>query len=567
MKLNKKGITLIEIMIMVVVISVLAISVYTMTRPSDRIGQADDAVRVNDSIAIEKAIKTSIAANKGLPTNLAAVATNTPVMIVSEGGSISGLAKCNAIDQEIARVDIAGDFKNQIGEIPVDNEATGVDTGYYVTRMGNLFNVESCNTSDDGFDYISMTLYGGDESDYLYGVYSDNAYTYAVGNTGSEGAGNIDSLIVKFDSDLNIVARKVYGGTGNDFLERIYSDGTYIYAVGYTQSEGESGKTALIIKFDINLNIVARKIYDNSYDNNFAAVVSDGTYIYAGGYTRAIGNSYEALLIKFDSSLNIVSSSIYKQGGSTQNQLKILSLYYDGTNIYASGVASNGWDSLVAKIDTNLNILTAKTLTHSGSGSSKEIYSDGTNTYVAGYTAEGVGPSGAYIAKLDTDFNLVAKKIYSGDGAEYFFGVGSDAPYIYAVGYTSSEGEGNGDFLIVKFDSDLNIVDRKVFGSNTWEISRGIHFNNDYLYVAGYSAYLGSYYATLSRVGLLPSSDLSSTPGGFSITDSNLSLTNSVMYTQDFTTTTPLSSGFALSDSGLELENSGMTQTIYEFEE
>ena len=71
---------------------------------------------------------------------------------------------------------------------------------------------------------------------------------YAVGYTGSEGTGG-DAFIIKFDSSLNKLAGKRYGGSGSDTFYSVTVDSSgNVYVVGSTASEGVGGE-AFIIKF------------------------------------------------------------------------------------------------------------------------------------------------------------------------------------------------------------------------------------------------------------------------------------------------------------------------------
>lgn len=109
-------------------------------------------MRTLNTLSIEKAIEKAIAEEATVPTALASLSDHTPYMLVTDGGDDSGPADCATLDSSIARVDIAGAFENYLGsEIPVDSEATGDDTGYYISKAGNNFTIRSCNAYGDTF--------------------------------------------------------------------------------------------------------------------------------------------------------------------------------------------------------------------------------------------------------------------------------------------------------------------------------------------------------------------------------------------------------------------------------
>lgn len=154
--MNRNAFTLIELIVSVAIISLVATAIFVSVNPAKRLGDTKDAVRSSDAIAIEKAIQKTIAESFSVPSSMSSLTEDTPYMIVTEGGDDTGTCNCNTLDEAIGRVDIAGEFKSYLGHnIPVDTAATGDDTGYYVTRKGNSFYVESCNAYGD--EYVAPT--------------------------------------------------------------------------------------------------------------------------------------------------------------------------------------------------------------------------------------------------------------------------------------------------------------------------------------------------------------------------------------------------------------------------
>jgi prepilin-type N-terminal cleavage/methylation domain-containing protein len=150
--LCKKAFTLIELLIVIAVISLLAVTIFVVVDPARRIADAKETVRTLNTLSIEKAIEKAIAEEATVPTALASLSDHTPYMLVTDGGDDSGTCDCATLDSSIARVDIAGAFENYLGsEIPVDTEATGDDTGYYISKAGNNFTIRSCNAYGDTF--------------------------------------------------------------------------------------------------------------------------------------------------------------------------------------------------------------------------------------------------------------------------------------------------------------------------------------------------------------------------------------------------------------------------------
>lgn len=149
---DSKAFTLIELIIVIAIIALIAAAVFVSVNPAKRLGDAKDAVRASDAVAIEKAIQKKIADGYTVPVSMAALTEDTPYMLVTEGTATSGTCNCNTLDESIARIDLAGEFKSYLGDsVPVDADATGDDTGYYITRKGNNFYIKTCNAYGDEY--------------------------------------------------------------------------------------------------------------------------------------------------------------------------------------------------------------------------------------------------------------------------------------------------------------------------------------------------------------------------------------------------------------------------------
>ena len=86
---NIKGFTLIELIIVIAIISLLAAATFVAVNPARRVGNAQDATRYQDLMAIADAYQTYLADNNSTPpTNTSdgttyMIATTTPTVVVS----------------------------------------------------------------------------------------------------------------------------------------------------------------------------------------------------------------------------------------------------------------------------------------------------------------------------------------------------------------------------------------------------------------------------------------------------------------------------------------------------
>ena len=249
-----------------------------------------------------------------------------------------------------------------------------------------------------------------DKIDIFYCVTTDHAGNFiAAGGTTTEGSGLQDALVIKFDTNLGVLYKKVYGGAYNEQFNGVAVDSSNnIICAGQTNSEAAASGSptyndALVVKFDSSLNLVARKIYGGATTDTFLAVAVDTlNNIICVGYTTSEGANAngDALIVKFDNSLAILYRKIY--GGT-------------GIELF-----------LRVKTDSSNNII------------------------CAGYTnSEGLGGNEALLCKFDSTLTSVSRKRYGGAAHDYFKGVVCDsANNIICVGNSLTAGTQNG--LLIK---------------------------------------------------------------------------------------------------------------------
>lgn len=209
---------------------------------------------------------------------------------------------------------------------------------------------------------ILVAVYGGLQIESFQNVAIDSSNNvYAAGHTLSEGSGGTtygDALIVKFDNNLNIIARKRIGGTGDEIFYSLAIDASNnIYGAGWSTSAGNDD--ALIVKFDSSLNVLASKIYSSTNIDRFYNVgvdLSSGN-IYAVGYTDHEGTATDALIVKFDSSLNVLAKKYY--GGSGVDVFESVTFDSSG-NVYVGGTTRSEGTG----IPTQTNALVLNSIVH-----------------------------------------------------------------------------------------------------------------------------------------------------------------------------------------------------------
>jgi hypothetical protein len=236
----------------------------------------------------------------------------------------------------------------------LDNRPVG---GFFInsgkgTNMKKLFFLISalsiiCITANvsHGSQYWAKT-YGGIHWDIANSIQqiSDSGYIVA-GATDSYGSGNADALVLKLDSNGNVIWQKTYGGSGYDVANFIQqtTDGGYIVA-GITESFGAGGKDFWVLRLARNGDIIWQKTYGGSGLD--AAILiqqtTDDGYIVTG-ITESFGaGGKDALILKLDNSGNVIWQKTY--GGSGDDRAQCIQQTTDGGYVVAGYTSSFGAD-------------------------------------------------------------------------------------------------------------------------------------------------------------------------------------------------------------------------------
>jgi uncharacterized delta-60 repeat protein len=180
--------------------------------------------------------------------------------------------------------------------------------------------------------------WGGSGDDRAYGLAVDpSGYIYVTGYTTSFGAGSEDFVLLKFDSSGSLVWQRTWGGSGYDQGEGVATDSSGdVYVTGATCSFGTGCRNAVLLKFDSQGDLLWQRIWGGTSDDFGRGVSVDSSGdAYVTGVTSSYGaGAWDGLLLKFDPAGNL----LWQRTWGTPGYEEGIGDYVDTTgNVYVAG--------------------------------------------------------------------------------------------------------------------------------------------------------------------------------------------------------------------------------------
>jgi hypothetical protein len=148
--------------------------------------------------------------------------------------------------------------------------------------------------------------WGGSNEDGGLGVAADSSdNVYLAGRAKSFGAGNSDMVLVKYDSSGVQQWNHTWGGSNNDRVWGVAVDSSdNAYLTGRTYSFGAGDSDLVLVKYDSSgVQQWNHTWGGSSLDRGTAVAFDSSDNVYASGYTNSFGaGSEDMVLVKYDSS-------------------------------------------------------------------------------------------------------------------------------------------------------------------------------------------------------------------------------------------------------------------------
>ncbi len=325
-------------------------------------------------------------------------------------------------------------------------------------------------------DTLWTRTYGGtDWEDAPYTQETSDGGYIMVGSTQSSGPGSQAIYLTKLDASGNTIWTQTYGGSEWDYgrCARQTSDGGYIIT-GSTWSYGEGYGDFYLIKTNSSGDTVWTRTYaytSGSYMEEAASVqqASDGGYIVVGWAEHPSSGAYNAYAVKTAANGDTVWTRYYNLG--EDSWAWSVRPTADGGYIMVGGVAGGSWiySYFALKVDSNGDV---DWYNEYGGGSDEWANdvvptSDGGYFIVGASYSTGDGDGDFLVVKTDSNGDTVWTRSYGGSGYDEAGGVteASDGGYLIA-GNSDSFGAGGNDFYIVRINSSGDTLWTRTYGGS-----------------------------------------------------------------------------------------------------
>lgn len=343
----------------------------------------------------------------------------------------------------------------------------GMILGGYVTNSSTGADFLILKLDDSG-NIVWRKVFGTSGEDWIKEVHptSDGNYI-AAARTDGAGVGSFDAQIIKFDSLGNIIWARSIGSFGSDVFWTIIENnsGSYV-ASGFCTVMGFGGNDSFINEYTAAGDLIWTSIIGNVHSEYTASIIqtSDSGYVMTGFGDVSPSLNYDVMLLKINSVGELLWCKNY--GGINYDRGWTVREMSDGGFIICGQTYSwgaGGSDGLIFKTDSLGNLLWSKVFGFSGDDAVYEMEetSDGNYILTGQVTISGLGEQ-VLLMKIDPSGNLLWAKNYGLFGNERGRNVIEVPDGFFLGGWSSSNAFGADDVIAIKTDLDGNLCEMNI---------------------------------------------------------------------------------------------------------
>jgi prepilin-type N-terminal cleavage/methylation domain-containing protein len=153
---NKKGFTLLEILLVIGLIAALAVIVVVALNPAQRFNEARNSRRLSDIESILSAVQQYMVDNKGATPPGLSDYNGGEIQIGSASGSCNiSTDVCSALMGNC--LDLSSSLSRYLKNIPYDPQNGSVDMTHYTIQMNsdNIITIRACDSTDSTISSVS----------------------------------------------------------------------------------------------------------------------------------------------------------------------------------------------------------------------------------------------------------------------------------------------------------------------------------------------------------------------------------------------------------------------------
>lgn len=249
-------------------------------------------------------------------------------------------------------------------------------TGYVTDNSGNVL-IAAQKYSSGGaliWNTIDLSFSGTNHGKRIETDNSGNAYVTGFVNQG----GSSDIILVKYNTEGNIVFRQTAGGSGEDKAWGIaVDDDSFIYITGYT-TNSESNTDCFTAKYNVFGEMLWSRTFNgngNAEDKAWGIAVDDDNAVYITGNAADIQNNSNFIVVKYSSTGSTIWEAEYDGSGSGNDKANVIGLIYTYDSVSSVVAAGESWGT-----EGNYDFAAVRFDAATGQQISANRYSMSTNT-------------------------------------------------------------------------------------------------------------------------------------------------------------------------------------------